>query len=298
MALDHAGAYVRRAVIGFDAYAKRVEELIAKAPKDALYSASVAATFDLAIASAVQECAAAERLLGFFAFLAPERIPLDLVDGTVLPEDERGEALMALTAVSLVRPDPATAEDEAPSVSVHRLVQAAMRTRLAAPDAANAVLETVVSRLTEAFPVNAYSDVRSWPQCERLLPHVLALRERARRDHASSPLSRVLDRAASFLQGRGSLWEAEPLYREAVEIGERVLGREHPDVLRWRHSLAALLHATGRHAEAEPLYREALAAGERVLGREHPHVLMWRNNLALLLRATGRPAGPPPEASE
>ncbi len=161
LALDHAGAYVRRAVIGFDAYAKRVEELIAKAPKDALYPASVAATFDLAIASAVQECAAAERLLGFFAFLAPERIPLDLVNEAVLPEDERGEALMALTAVSLVRPDPAGTEDEAPSVSVHRLVQAVTRTRLAASDAANTMLETVVSRPWCTNQASGFGEVRT-----------------------------------------------------------------------------------------------------------------------------------------
>jgi hypothetical protein len=32
-----------------------------------------------------------------------------------------------------------------------------------------------------------------------------------------------------------------------VETGERVLGREHPDVLVWRNNLDILLHDTGRH---------------------------------------------------
>jgi tetratricopeptide (TPR) repeat protein len=291
LALDHAGAYVRRAVMSFSAYAKRVEELIAKAPKDANYPASVAATFDLAITAAAQECAAAERLLSCLAFLAPERIPLDLVDETVLPENERGEALMALTAVSLVRPDPASVEDEPPSVSVHRLVQAVMRARLATKDVVDVMPETVVSRLAAAFPDGAYADVRSWPACERLLPHVLALREKVRRQsYAFSAFPTLLDRVAAFLHGRGQLREAEPLYREAVETGERVLGREHPDVLIWRNNLATLLRDTGRHAEAEPLYREVVETGEQVLGREHPHVLGRRNNLATLLQDTGRHA--------
>ena len=92
-------------------------------------------------------------------------------------------------------------------------------------------------------------NVQSWPQCERLLPHVLALRDRVRRDHASSPLSNLLNRTASFLLGRGSLWDAEPLMRETLATGERVLGREHPEVLRWRNNLALLLCDTGRHAE-------------------------------------------------
>jgi len=49
LALDHAGAYVKLAMTTFGAYAKSVDKLMAKAPKDAPYPASVAATFALAI---------------------------------------------------------------------------------------------------------------------------------------------------------------------------------------------------------------------------------------------------------
>jgi hypothetical protein len=52
---------------------------------------------------------------------------------------------------------------------------------------------------------------------------------------------------ARTLHDTGRYAEAEPLYREAVAAGERVLGREHPRVLGWRQNLSALLRDTGRH---------------------------------------------------
>jgi hypothetical protein len=55
---------------------------------------------------------------------------------------------------------------------------------------------------------------------------------------------------AGLLHDTGRHAEAEPLYREALTAGERVLGREHPSVLMWRNNLALLLRDTGRHAEA------------------------------------------------
>src|SRR5262249_22263736 len=102
LALDHAATYMRRTGIGFDAYAKLAGDLLQKAPKGVGYATPVLATFALAIAKAAEACPAAEKLIGLCAFLAPDRIPLDLFTADVLSEIERGEAVAALAEVSLV----------------------------------------------------------------------------------------------------------------------------------------------------------------------------------------------------
>jgi hypothetical protein len=101
LALDHAGAYCALdASMSFDAYREKIDRRIARRPKGALYPDSVAKTFDLAIDKAAAETKAAETLLGFFAYLAPERIPLDLVSDEIVGEEDRSEALIALAGVA------------------------------------------------------------------------------------------------------------------------------------------------------------------------------------------------------
>ena len=73
--------------------------IFAKAPKGANYPESVAATLGLAIERAVQECAAAEKLVGFLSMLGPDEIPHDLIDGSILSENDRDEAWGAFSRV-------------------------------------------------------------------------------------------------------------------------------------------------------------------------------------------------------
>jgi hypothetical protein len=63
LALSHARAYCLARNWSFDRYIEKLPELIAEAPKDAPYPASVFATFSLAIEKATAECAAAETLM-------------------------------------------------------------------------------------------------------------------------------------------------------------------------------------------------------------------------------------------
>ena len=43
-----------------------------------------------------------------------------------------------------------------------------------------------------------------------------------------------------FFFCQGKYGEAEPLWNEAIRIGEKVLGKEHPDVAVWYNNLAGL----------------------------------------------------------
>ncbi|MEK6589626.1 MAG: tetratricopeptide repeat-containing protein, partial [Nitrospinota bacterium] len=90
------------------------------------------------------------------------------------------------------------------------------------------------------------------------------------------------------LYGQGRYEEAISYAKRALEIVEKILGREHPDVATSLNNLAELYVSTGRYAEAEPLHKRSLAISEKALGREHPDVAKGLNNLALLYYSTGR----------
>ena len=97
-----------------------------------------------------------------------------------------------------------------------------------------------------------------------------------------------LDDEAMRLTRHASLAEAEQLFRQGLEIRERVLGKEHPDTARSYNNVAMNLNAQGRYKEAEPLYRQGLEILERMLGKEHPDTATSYNNLAMNLNEQGR----------
>ncbi|CAM9261139.1 unnamed protein product, partial [Hapterophycus canaliculatus] len=63
---------------------------------------------------------------------------------------------------------------------------------------------------------------------------------------------------------------ADPLYRLAIEIGEKTLGPENPDLAVWLNDRAELLEKQFKYEDAEPLYERCLAIRTRALGHNHP----------------------------
>ena len=86
----------------------------------------------------------------------------------------------------------------------------------------------------------------------------------------------------------GDAQAGEAFSRAALELAERVLPPDHPNIATSYNNLAANLNAQGRYAEAEPLFRKALAFYERVLPPDHPDIATGYNNLASNLNAQGR----------
>ena len=82
--------------------------------------------------------------------------------------------------------------------------------------------------------------------------------------------------------------EAESLYHRALEIRERALGPEHPQVATTLHNLAFLYSTEGQFEKAEPAYRRSIATLENVFGKDHENARVARENLASLLSKTGR----------
>jgi tetratricopeptide (TPR) repeat protein len=247
------------------------------------YPRTIAATFNLAIAEAVAQCQSAEALMAYFAQCAPERIPMTLVEGAVEDEAERMKALTALSEVSLVKHDPF--EDGTPAVMVHRLVQAVAQERSKASRLPQDAIGRLIARLMEIYPSWSRTEPGLWPQCAKLMPHLLEQREPP--THESSRIADwadLLGRAGNYLHGRAAYPQAEQLFRDALVIREKVLGPEHPVTAISLGSLALLLHQHGDHAEAQRLYERALAINEKALGPEHPDTAESLTWLAVLLR--------------
>ncbi len=89
-----------------------------------------------------------------------------------------------------------------------------------------------------------------------------------------------LNNLANLLQDMGRHDEAEPLFRQALEIDEKTIGTQHPEYAMHLGNLAGLLRAMGRTDEAEPLYVEALEIFRAKLGPDHPNTKKVEANYA------------------
>ncbi len=69
----------------------------------------------------------------------------------------------------------------------------------------------------------------------------------------------------------GDYEKALPLYQRALEIYEKVLGPQHPDVATTLNNLAGLYYHTERYEEALPLLERSLKIFESKLGPAHPN---------------------------
>ncbi|MBD2354891.1 tetratricopeptide repeat protein [Tolypothrix sp. FACHB-123] len=91
-----------------------------------------------------------------------------------------------------------------------------------------------------------------------------------------------LNEQVTQLYEQGKYSEAIALAEKVLAIGEKVLGKEHPNVATLLNNLALLYSSQGSYAKAEGLYLRSLAIREQVLGKEHPDVAQSLNNLASL----------------
>ncbi|MGB0084687.1 MAG: FxSxx-COOH system tetratricopeptide repeat protein, partial [Rhodomicrobiaceae bacterium] len=289
LALSHGRAYCTASNLGFDAYRARIAERIKDLPDDADYPRTVFGTFSLAMGKAAAACPEAETLMGIAAFLAPDRIPLDIITADVIGEAELNKAVAALYNVSLITHE--TLDDGSRGISLHRLVQEVMRARLAERGEAESTAATALRLVAAAFPSGEEppDDVRNWPSCIRLASHATtSLLSVPDTGEGAKKTSYLCNQTALYLLSRADYKAAAPLMRRALGIDQAAYGPDHPRVAIDLNNLAQLLQDTGRLAEAEPLMRRALGIDEAAYGPDHPRVAIRLNNLAGLLRDTGR----------
>jgi tetratricopeptide (TPR) repeat protein/nucleoside phosphorylase len=298
LALDQAGAYIEETECSLADYLAlyRTHRQALLAHRGVLstdYPHSVATTWSLSFQKVQQANFAAAELLALCSFLAPDRIPEELLsEGApywpaslqqAVADPLRLQQLMAdLLKFSLIK---RLVEERA--FSIHRLVQAVQRDRMEQEEQHHWA-ERVVRAVNEAFPDDP-QDPGTWSRCLRYLDQVQA--SHALIGHYGLiyvEAASVLNRASLYLHEHALYALAEPLLVRALAIYEEQVGPTHPDTASSLNNLALLYAAQGKYEQAEPLYQRALAICEQRLGAEHPATAQSLNNLAALYRAQGK----------
>ena len=238
---------------------------------------------------------AAVELLELCAWCAPDPVPLGLFTAAAARPGEGPlaaalasggrawiDAVGTLVGYHLVQRD-------GDVLVTHRLVAAAARQAMPR-ERADDRLATLAALLHAVLPEETWSRPAGRPTWSQLLPHVLAVVERARgrREQAFDDVSWLADRAATRLQELGLLTSAIALFEKTLADRRRVLGPDHHETLTSGNNLALVYYEAGRLDDAIGLHERTLADRERTLGPNHRHVLTSRSNLAAAYQWAGR----------
>ncbi len=295
LAVAQAGAYLHETGLPADEYLRllhtQAAELLADdAPTG--YSVSLAASWHVAFDRLADDEPAALELLALCAHLAPEPIPFTLFTAhpDALPSGLGavvGDPLAFARLTRLLRTR-SLARLETNSVQLHRLVQAILRSRSAGEAAEPDMAVAAVTLLRAAVAPDPWHNPGTWPQWQRLLPHVLTATNASRAlDHASDDVAWLLNTAATYLQRRGEPAVSLPLFERALKLRRGMLGEQHSDTLNSARRLALNLRALGRYEVARRLNEDTLSRSRQVLGEDHPDTLTSTSNLAANLRGLG-----------
>jgi len=276
------------------------------------------ALWDLSVNRIRADNPAAVQLLDICAFLGPEPIPLDLL--TIHPDQMPGplatvvrdeldfnDTVAAVVGYSLAKRDTV-------GLQMHRSVQAALRAKhpplppsrdresdalggrsLVRQSRQRGHPLAVALRLLSAYaPPQITGAPEGWPRWRILLPHVLAIAERAAgvdgADAAGGEAwSSLLGRAGLYLQAHGRAGEGLPLVKRGLAISEAVYGPNHPKVALQLANLAWVLRDLGLAGEARPLLERELAINEAALGPDDFQIAGGLSSLVWVLRDLGLP---------
>lgn len=101
-------------------------------------------------------------------------------------------------------------------------------------------------------------------------------------------MPRFLTTKGTVLQRLSQFDEALALHRKALEIADRVLGKDDPEVPRILLNIGTVYGDQGILSTAIDHYQRALEISERVIGPWHPDIAYLLNNIGLNLRVLGK----------
>jgi tetratricopeptide (TPR) repeat protein/nucleoside phosphorylase len=298
LALEQAGAYIEETGSNLTDYLQIYQDhrkyLLAKRGHQITnYPDTVATTWSLSFQKVEQTNPAAAELLRLCAFLAPDKIPEELIRDSSAQWDSPlrqavadlfsfNQMIVELLKFSLIK---RLAEDHV--LSIHRLVQA-VQMDMMEPAVQRQWAERVVRAVNDVFPDNPH-DIATWPQCLRYLDQVQACNTLiAQYVLPLIEAANLLNRTGFYLAQHALYAIAEPLLKRALLIREQQLGAEHPATALSLSDLGALYQDQRKYTEAEPLLKRALLIREQQLGAEHPATAQSLNTLAALYQDQGK----------
>jgi len=148
--------------------------------------------------------------------------------------------------------------------NIHRLVHTAMQNWLKHREEWEHWNEKSLRQIAKIFPLPQHTNRAVWMI---YLPHAqciittfdMGLCKTKEAKETKELLWRLSHNVAESLHQQGKYTEAEAMDRQALQLIETVLGKEHPDTLASMNNLADSLYQQGKYAEAEAMDRQALS---------------------------------------
>ncbi|SCF96613.1 Tetratricopeptide repeat-containing protein, partial [Streptomyces sp. MnatMP-M27] len=254
LALEQAGAYIRRTRNTYSAYLHRLRTQTARmlnTPGNGdPHSITIARTWSVTLDTIAERDPLAVHLLRVMAWLAPHDIPRDLLKGIADEPDADTDALALLNDFSMITLTEST-------TAVHRLVQALART----PDpkdphrsdtAISQAQSTAATLIQDALPDDPETSTAGWPRWRTLLPHIDAYLTHTHPETDTAETDGILYSASQFLRGQGQLSQATQYAQRSVTTSARLNGEDHPDTLISRNHLASAYESAGDLGRAIP----------------------------------------------
>lgn len=295
LAVEHAGAWLQATGMPASEYVALLEDQLAATidlsqaldfPRPA--SATWRVSFDLLR----QQSPAAARLLELCSFFAPDPISMELlnsdemlqalrkVDGKVRDRGVLGRLIRDMARYSLAKIDRGSN-----AISMHRLVQAAIRLGLDAERGTDTVHE-VHRVLTGARPRQGDTDdPENWHRYDQIWPHLEPSRAW---DCDEVDTRQLLIDRVRYLWKRGDFPQALRTGRELEQRWrEKLQPQEYWQLLYLRSHIANVLRSQGKFQEAYDLDSAVYAEQRQILGETDPQTLQTARSLGGDLRGLG-----------
>jgi tetratricopeptide (TPR) repeat protein len=289
LALEQAGAYLCTTRMTYEKYIAKYEEKLEHVKNLTHYDKSIYATLQISIDKLEKN--GAEQMLNLCAYFAPDRIPISLFDESkVFPETLKvntdiHDMVGELAKYSLLNYD----KDDFNLFYVHRLLQKTVQ-RKHKED--TQWLSRCLDMVCGVFGYE-FGDTSSMDAFVQNVSHVLKIAQYAERtfandEGAQKKIAWLYSEAGEGFNCGGQYNEAVELYKKALDIRERVLGKDHQDTATTYNNIASVYDNQGKYEQALELCKKALDIRERGLGKNHPGTAATYNNIALVYSNQGK----------
>ncbi|HEX8367085.1 MAG TPA: tetratricopeptide repeat protein, partial [Pyrinomonadaceae bacterium] len=232
-----------------------------------------------------------EAILNISVFLAPEKVPEEIwLKGLKLHDENLAKAAKNPLFWLEVRNRLTQAaffvkNGDDNTSTTHRLIQAILQKRLQG-DEKRHFAKIAVDSINYSFPEPIFEN---WKECNRLQKHAeTALNYAENLEIETENSAALYNQIAYYIDDLAEYEKAVIFYQKALKIDEKTIGKVHPDYATSLNNLALVYKSQGRYDEAIELYQQAIEIDEKTIGKVHPAYAIRLNNLAGVYELQGR----------
>ena len=295
LAIEHAGAWLQATGMPVAEYVTLLEDELAAAidlTQTLEFPRPVSATWRLSFERLREQSPPAARLLELCSFFAPDPISMMLLNSDEMLESlrlvdskVRDRGVLARLIREMSRYSLAKVDRGSNAISMHRLVQAAIRNQMETRQR-NATTHEAHKVLVGARPRQGDTDdPENWPRYDLIWPHLEPSRAW---DCDEVDTRQLLIDRVRYLWKRGDFQEALRTGRELEEKWrEKLEPEEYWQLLYLRSHIANVLRSQGKFQEAFDLDSAVYAEQREILGETDPQTLQTARSLGGDLRGLG-----------